>query len=321
MACSASTRPTWTDPYGYLGQVGAFTFNFPTLWSNVDATEDGENVGITDTNLDVCCWHDEYIDFPDFLQVLAFNVITGNACAIGNFFTAIVQNIEVLPVEEDAIVGQQHGVTAGLADSQGNYLPGRLIDFEVIAGPHTGVSGQRVSNFDGMANWGYVGTTTGTDTIQACFTDDNGDRQCDTVTKTWISAECFLVLGSSFGGETFDGSIHTWNTYLNGISSSYPVTIENNPDLPLPIRLPKKRRQFNPVKIMELTAQVLMWNPDVFPTNPEQYSSGLRVSVWLDGSVTSASFGSKNGITIRVEMYTTPTGQSYLKFPFDIAGI
>ncbi|MDQ3220480.1 MAG: PKD domain-containing protein, partial [Acidobacteriota bacterium] len=69
--------------YPYLGGVGSFTFNQPGNYSDITATPEGMAVGITDTNLDVSAWHDEYITFPSFLKVLAINPLTNNAAAIG----------------------------------------------------------------------------------------------------------------------------------------------------------------------------------------------------------------------------------------------
>ena len=81
-----------TNPYAYIAGVGAFTFNFPSQYSNIDPTPEGLAIGITDA-LDVCCWHDEYITFPSFLQVLATNNATGNASAIGG------QQVIIQPTE------------------------------------------------------------------------------------------------------------------------------------------------------------------------------------------------------------------------------
>ncbi len=71
-----------TNPYGYLGDVGSFSFNFPAQYSDITATAAGSAVGITD-DLDICCWHDEYTAFPSFLEVLATNPATGEAAAVG----------------------------------------------------------------------------------------------------------------------------------------------------------------------------------------------------------------------------------------------
>ena len=58
-----------TSPYGYLGAIGAFTFG-SVGDDDITPTAQGLSVGVTD-NLDGCCWHDSYLTFPSFLNVLA----------------------------------------------------------------------------------------------------------------------------------------------------------------------------------------------------------------------------------------------------------
>lgn len=66
-------------PWAYLGGLGAFTTNHPAQYDDVTATAAGNAVGLTDTNLDVCCWHDTFTAWPSFLDVLATNNETGNS--------------------------------------------------------------------------------------------------------------------------------------------------------------------------------------------------------------------------------------------------
>ncbi|WP_053075038.1 hypothetical protein [Ornithinibacillus californiensis] len=70
------------NPYAYLAIVGTFTVNINLSYDNITPTAAGMSIGISD-DLDICCWHDEYVTFPSFLSVLATNPITGNASAIG----------------------------------------------------------------------------------------------------------------------------------------------------------------------------------------------------------------------------------------------
>jgi hypothetical protein len=67
--------------------------------------------------------------------------------------------------------------------------------------------------------------------------------------------------------------------------------------------------------------QVLMWNPEVFPGNPNQWSNGLVVTVWPNGSATSASYGTANGIAVTSDTISGPNGGTFLKFPFEIDGL
>lgn len=80
-------------PYGYLGGIGAFSFNFPAQFNDISPTPAGSQIGITDA-LDVCCWHDEYTTFPAFLEVLAVNPTSGTASAIGGSQVVIADSYE-----------------------------------------------------------------------------------------------------------------------------------------------------------------------------------------------------------------------------------
>ena len=65
--------------------------------------------------------------------------------------------------------------------------------------------------------------------------------------------------------------------------------------------------------------QVVMWNPEVFPSNPEQWTRGLLVTLWSNGSLTSRPFGSNNGMDVTTEIVRTG-GLSLVRFPFTIDG-
>ena len=67
------------------------------------------------------------------------------------------------------------------------------------------------------------------------------------------------------------------------------------------------------------TVQILMWNPTVFPTIPEQLCKGLHVTMWSDGTTTAERYGSKDGITIYMETYSL-NGKRHVRFPFSIDG-
>ena len=92
-------------------------------------------------------------------------------------------------------VGTSHTVTARLTDQLGNPLPGRSVTFQVVSGPNAGAGGtcnpaSCMSDANGEVRFTYIsGGATGTDTIQACFTNNAGQQQCSQqVTKTWAPA-------------------------------------------------------------------------------------------------------------------------------------
>ena len=99
------TQTRLSNPYGYLGGIGAFTFNFLASYSDISPLPPGTVIGITNA-LDVGCWHDEYITFPAFLKVLAINPTSGEASAVGGSQVVIADSYEyaaklVCGVQED----------------------------------------------------------------------------------------------------------------------------------------------------------------------------------------------------------------------------
>jgi len=130
--------------------------------------------------------------------------------------------------------------------------------------------------------------------------------------------ECFLVLGRSSLPGSFAGAGHTWSTHVSEITSSYAVLMEQLPAFPVPLEAPRGKVRRLPTPVGDLHAQILLWNPDVFPTNPEQWSEGLHVTLWSDGTFTSERYDSKNGITIRMEVFEE-SGERFVRFPFTLA--
>jgi hypothetical protein len=70
-----------------LQNFGTFSFNFPPSFFDITGTPDGCPLGIDCPagNLDICCWHDEYITYPSFLKVLAWNpnnTVPGDTAAV-----------------------------------------------------------------------------------------------------------------------------------------------------------------------------------------------------------------------------------------------
>ena len=83
------SQPGLTNPYAYVSGLGDFTQNTGLQYSDITPTAAGLAVGISDV-LDLCCWHDQYLTYPDFFEVLATNASTGQAAAIGG--NAVVVN-------------------------------------------------------------------------------------------------------------------------------------------------------------------------------------------------------------------------------------
>ena len=70
----AFTANGFPNPYGYLSEFGTFTVNTGVQYQNITPTAAGLAIGITDAlDQDFEFWHDEYLTFPFFFQVLATN--------------------------------------------------------------------------------------------------------------------------------------------------------------------------------------------------------------------------------------------------------
>ena len=146
------------------------------------------------------------------------------------------------------------------------------------------------------------------------------------------AAECFLVIGAGRGDDTFRAGplAHEFQTNLRNIQKWRPVLMEANPEFEVRLPLPE---QVDPGRgkaglggqpgvrpILRKSVQVLMWNPRVFPQNPEQYSPGLDVSVWPDGTVTTEKFGNHDGIDLEAEIVARTPNSITLKIPFVVEG-
>lgn len=89
---------TLSDPYGYIGGIGGFAVaaDIEGGYSDIEPVNSGPELGITD-DLDVCCWHDAFVKFPSFLEVLAIDMeATGLPAALGG--TAVF----VIPLKDTA---------------------------------------------------------------------------------------------------------------------------------------------------------------------------------------------------------------------------
>jgi|GEM_PF-3162221 len=312
-------------PYGYLGAVGAFTFDFPAQFDEVTATPEGEALGITDSNMDVCCWHDEYLTFPGFLEVLATNDDTGNPCAIGGFEVVIVQGIVLTPLHEVNLVGTEHTVTATVADDMGDPVVGVDVNFEITSGPHAGLVHTEETDANGQAFFTWMGNSTGLDTIEGCFIDNNNQEQCDSVTKEWV-AECYLVVGNRPGDAQVTPNQTTLQTQINSVNEIFEVLQSDIPRFPIPEpghstygNGPGPYRQIGlaPSAYRTFVVEVLMFNPEIYPNQPEHHSNGLMVYIDGYGNVASVPYGN-GSMSVWAQTGVDAQGGRYVKFPFTL---
>jgi hypothetical protein len=97
-----------------------------------------------------------------------------------------VAGISLTPETATNDIGTSHTVTATVSDLLGDPSPDVDVSFDVTAGPNAGDSGQDTTDTNGEATFTYSGDGgTGTDTIEACFLDEQEQEHCDTATKTW----------------------------------------------------------------------------------------------------------------------------------------
>ena len=78
-------------PYGYVAGIGAVSTLGHLTERDIEATPEGEAVGLDDTSLDVGFWHDAFVRFPPFFKVLAtYPDFRDLAAAIGGESVQIV---------------------------------------------------------------------------------------------------------------------------------------------------------------------------------------------------------------------------------------
>jgi hypothetical protein len=167
------------------------------------------------------------------------------------------------------------------------------------------------------------------------LTIDNGGGE-----PVCTPVECYLVVGDAPGSSGFFGIGHLFNTQVGpAVEDSFPVLMEDIPSFVLP-PLQRQTRTLGQghgtigwqsvpdagspswMTDGEFAVQVLMWNPTVFPSMPEQYTAGLHVTIAPNGSVSTTPFGDdQGGLSIWAEITTNSNGQRMISFPFQIPGL
>jgi hypothetical protein len=140
------------------------------------------------------------------------------------------------------------------------------------------------------------------------FTAIDTHQRSATCTVNIAIAECHLVVGNNYGNsyQTIFG--HTYNTQLASMRTFYPVTMVDMPTFTWQ-QLPQT-----------LTLQLLMYNPDMFPANPEQSSRAVRITKTGFGTLHTEYLGNRDGIGLRPEVFWV-NGEPRVRFPFTIDGM
>lgn len=162
-----------TSPYGFLGDVGSFArVDIDGDSEDIDVTAEGTAAGLTD-DLDVCCWHDQYSQFPSFLSVLATYVDAASppaVAAVGGAKVLIPTGIDLTPATQNVNAGGTCSVTATVTEDA-KPVADKLVTFTVTAGPRAGTTGSGTTDSAGKATFSFAAPTAGVDTIGAKFTD------------------------------------------------------------------------------------------------------------------------------------------------------
>ncbi len=140
------------------------------------------------------------------------------------------------------------------------------------------------------------------------FTVTDTHQRSTVCTVNIAIAECHLLISGGPGNASATVFGHLYNTQLAGLRSSFPVTLVDMPSFSWD-QLPQT-----------LTVQVVMYNPEMFPTNPDQFSQAMRVTKTGYGTVSTEYFGQRDGIGMRAQVYTV-NGLPRVRFPFSIDGM
>jgi len=117
-------------------------------------------------------------------------------------------------------VGETHTVTATIKNGSNVPQSGIEVTFTVVSGPNAGDTGTDTTDGNGEATFTYTGDGgTGTDVIQACYTNDADQVICSqTVTKVWNPSETPYTIAL------------TPETALNLVGENHTVTATITPD-------------------------------------------------------------------------------------------
>lgn len=226
------TQTGLSSPYGYLPDAASFT-NRNNSYTNIEATPDGEALGITDTNLDLCCWHNTFPTYPAYLSVLATAVngaVSGEAAAVGGG-NVVLPGFTLDPLTATNFVNDPHTVTATVTTTvNGISMPvdNNNVDFEVT-GPGA-TTGSCTTDAAGICAFTYTSATAGDDLITAT-TIILGATRTATAQKTWIDpvqADLSITKSASPNPVFVNDNItYTITVTNNGPDSADNVTVSD----------------------------------------------------------------------------------------------
>jgi hypothetical protein len=168
---------------------------------DITPTQAGELIGITN-DLDLCCWHNVFVEHPKFLPVLATWDATKPpvAVAIGGRRVLVPVGISLSPATAVNPARTTHTVTATVTDANRLPRPGLRVDFHVVKGPNLGqrsdpgecaANADCTTDIDGQVSWSYRSNgEVGIDYIEACAPNPATDGEvCTRALKEWDSGK------------------------------------------------------------------------------------------------------------------------------------
>lgn len=132
-------------------------------------------------------FHDSLTPAPDFFVGEDGQPITGIEALGPSAILPAPAIISLTPGTATNPIGSTHTVAALVTTAEGAPVPDELVTFEVISGPHAGLTGGAQTDANGQATFTYIGTQdAGTDTIRAQM----GTLESNVVQKTWQVMSC-----------------------------------------------------------------------------------------------------------------------------------
>lgn len=140
---------------------------------------------------------------------------------------------------------------------------------------------------------------------------DNHNRSANCQLSILV-AECYQFIGRQAGSSSLVVGGTLFNSHLTNVRLIFPVTMVDRPSLRIPY-LTTGQIQFH--------METVMSNPLLFPTNPDQWSQRLEVTVHPGQVVTGALYDTFNGVHQSLATFSDAQGDRYMTFPFTIDGM
>jgi hypothetical protein len=298
-------------------------------WDNFDfmgATEDGKYLFTGDTDADTS--QDEFVAVNGQIQFREGDVADGfvlSGSIEGAYMNeqgdvAFIWDIDTTEGNVEALY-----FNGGLLLKEGDAVDldgDGVVEPDSILANFTGISALTVGDQGpgGVVNVYFTadidteGTSSSTDDVEGYFCVPTQ------------GAECFLVFGGGPGSDWFMPGTHEFDVQVGDVAGYWAVTQEDIPEFVLPdLQLPFVQGQQigggSVDNVTEFSVQVVMWNPYVFPEQPEQYTHGLHVRIEPGQRVKATPYGASTGMRIWAELDVNESGQRVIRFPFSIPGL